>query len=40
MFVKQGAWYQIVSAAGAYDPQVPETAHDWDAALIALKIAP
>jgi hypothetical protein len=40
MFVKQGSWYQIVSTAGAYDPQVPETAHDWDAALVALKIAP
>jgi hypothetical protein len=40
MFVKQGSWYQIVSAAGAYDPHVPETSHDWDAALLALKIAP
>jgi hypothetical protein len=39
-YVKQGSWYQIVSTAGAYDPQVPETAHDWDAAVIALKIAP
>ena len=40
MFVKQGSWYQIVSTAGVYDPHVAETSHDWDAALVALKIIP
>lgn len=40
MYITQGAWYQVTSAPGVYEPQVSETAHSWDAALVALKIAP
>jgi hypothetical protein len=40
MYIAQGSWYQTVAAPGVYDPNVSETAHAWDAALVALKIAP
>lgn len=40
LFVKQASWYRIVSTTGTYDVQVSETAHQWDAVMIALKIAP
>ena len=38
--VIQAAWYDVVDTAGSFAPQVTETAHTWDAALVGLKIAP
>lgn len=38
--VDQSAWYTFVSAAGTYQPQVSETGNNWDAALVALELAP
>jgi hypothetical protein len=40
MYIMQGEWFEVVPAAGTYDPHVSETAHSWDAALVALQIAP
>jgi hypothetical protein len=36
----QTVWYQIATAAGAYEGQVVETMHRWDAAIVAFRIAP
>jgi hypothetical protein len=33
----QTTWYQIASATGTFNPTVTETAHSWDAAIVALK---
>ncbi len=30
-------WYRVATAAGTFAPGVPETRHEWDAALVALK---
>ncbi|HEY6036841.1 MAG TPA: hypothetical protein VIV58_21330, partial [Kofleriaceae bacterium] len=38
--VNQAAWYVVVASAGSFAPQVSETAHAWDAALVGLRIAP
>jgi hypothetical protein len=38
-FVNQAEWYAIVNG-GAVGPAVSETASNWDAALVALRIAP
>jgi hypothetical protein len=37
---RQVAWYSVVSATGTYAPTVTETANAWEAAVVALKIAP
>lgn len=38
--IAQLAWYQVVSSSGSYGPQVSETAHAWDAAVAAFRVAP
>lgn len=38
--VSQAAWYRTVDTAGTFAPEVSETAHTWDAALVGLRIAP
>lgn len=38
--VVQAAWYREVTAIGAYGPTVTETAHSWDSAVAAFRVAP
>jgi hypothetical protein len=38
--IRQTAWHRVVSATGSYTPEVPTSGADWDAALVALRIAP
>jgi hypothetical protein len=41
MQIKQGEWYESVSSTGTYDASVPAgPAGSWDAAMVALRIAP
>ena len=39
-YVGQGSWYQVVFAAGSYQPSVTQTNNHWDAAIAAFKILP
>jgi len=36
----ESSWFQIVSAAGAVQPRVDQTANNWEAGIAAFKIAP
>lgn len=38
--VNQVGWYREVTTTGTYSASVTETRHEWDAVLVALKIAP
>ncbi len=38
--VVQAAWYREVTATGSYAPTVTETAHSWDSAAAAFRVAP
>jgi hypothetical protein len=38
--IVQAAWYREVLAMGSYGPTVTETAHSWDAAAAAFRVAP
>lgn len=38
--IRQAAWYQLTSATGTYGPQVTTSGAIWDAALVALRVAP
>lgn len=35
--ITQGAWWRYVTATGAFEPTVSETANTWDAAAVALR---
>lgn len=36
----QSVWYEVATSPGAYQGQVSETVHMWDAAIAAFRIAP
>ena len=36
----QAAWYREVSTVGSYNPTVTETAHSWESATAAFRVAP
>jgi len=38
--VIQAAWYLVADTAASFAPEVSETGHTWDAALVGLRIAP
>ncbi len=38
--VNQAAWYRVVTTTGTYTTSVSETGNEWNAVLVALKIAP
>jgi len=38
--IVQAAWYREILATGSYGPTVTETAHSWDSALAAFRVAP
>lgn len=36
-YIVQAEWYRVVDVTGTYAPTVSETAHQWDAAIVALR---
>ncbi len=38
--IQQRTWYRVTNITSVYVPSVSETGHAWDAALVALRIAP
>ncbi len=38
--VQQAAWYREVTTTGTYAPSITITNNEWDACLVALKVAP